>query len=182
MLKKYEVDTVYTTDRKISQFLKNPKDKIPLEEQGVYEILCGSCDRAYIGQSNRKIGARRKEHKNAIARRQLILAVGTHITHGPHQFRRNKNQSDYRTFSSKNYQRSNINREKTRQFEQKGWRTEIAKYMQNYFQWSILSYPRPAPKCLQALLFTIFGTARLTPREMYYFQRLQLSPNDSQPE
>ncbi|GLV44627.1 uncharacterized protein CBL_02857 [Carabus blaptoides fortunei] len=41
--------------RKIETMLRNPKTKIPLETEEVYEIPCFNCEKSYIGQSNRRI-------------------------------------------------------------------------------------------------------------------------------
>jgi hypothetical protein len=69
VLKKYNVDTIFMTNRKISNILPTPKEIVPLEDQGVYEIPCEGCNKSYIGQTNRWISVRREEHKNAVAQR-----------------------------------------------------------------------------------------------------------------
>ncbi|GJQ69855.1 hypothetical protein Trydic_g22403 [Trypoxylus dichotomus] len=53
----------------IEQILYNLKDKIPLDTQRVYEILCRNCNISYIGQTNGKICVR-KEHKLAARAKQ----------------------------------------------------------------------------------------------------------------
>ncbi|KAJ7309906.1 hypothetical protein JRQ81_007994 [Phrynocephalus forsythii] len=65
ILHKHNIKTAFCTDRKIANILRNPKDKIELENQGVYEIPCKVCPATYIGQTNRRISARIAEHKNA---------------------------------------------------------------------------------------------------------------------
>jgi hypothetical protein len=69
ILEKRNIGTRFTTERKISQILPTPKDKLPLfQSEGIYKVecLCGKC---YIGQTGRSIGSiqcRLKEHSRAI--------------------------------------------------------------------------------------------------------------------
>ena len=51
MLKKY-AHTIFMNKKKISNILPTPKQIIPLEDQGVYEIPFGGCNKSYIGQTN----------------------------------------------------------------------------------------------------------------------------------
>lgn len=44
ILQKHNIETVFTTNRKLGDALRNYKDRIPLEELGVYEIPCGNCE------------------------------------------------------------------------------------------------------------------------------------------
>ena len=79
ILKKSNIKTVFTTDKKISATLPNPKTKIPLEGQGVYEIPCRDCSQSYIGQTNRRINVRRDEHANAVAKDERTSSLAQHV-------------------------------------------------------------------------------------------------------
>jgi hypothetical protein len=66
ILEKRNIGTRFTTEKKISQILPTPKDKLPLfHSEGIYKVecLCGKC---YIGQTGRSIQCRLKEHSRAI--------------------------------------------------------------------------------------------------------------------
>ncbi|KAK5645629.1 hypothetical protein RI129_004093 [Pyrocoelia pectoralis] len=58
---KNEFRVVFKPYRTLSQFIRTPKDTIPGESQGVYEIQCCDCSQSYVGQSNRRISARANE-------------------------------------------------------------------------------------------------------------------------
>ena len=58
VLKPHSIKTVFTTEQKLSNFVRSVKDKPPNENQGVYEIFCQNCPRSYIGQANRRIQTR----------------------------------------------------------------------------------------------------------------------------
>ncbi|GJQ71297.1 hypothetical protein Trydic_g11034 [Trypoxylus dichotomus] len=68
---------MFPTDRKYGQIVNSPKDKIPLEAQGVY--VCRNCKVSYIIQTNRKISARREEHKLAVRAKQKTWALAQHV-------------------------------------------------------------------------------------------------------
>ncbi|KAK5641045.1 hypothetical protein RI129_009592 [Pyrocoelia pectoralis] len=80
ILQKHKIDTTFTPYRKIHSILRNSKDNIALESQGVYEIPCGGCGLSYIGQTNRKISARIEEHKNAVKKVQATSSLSQHVT------------------------------------------------------------------------------------------------------
>lgn len=84
VLSKNNVQAIFKPCRTVASLLSNPKEKIPLEHQGVYKIPCNDCDLAYIGQTNRKISARIEEHKNAIAKKQSTSALVQHINNTGH--------------------------------------------------------------------------------------------------
>jgi hypothetical protein len=84
-LKKHKIKTVFTADRKISNVLRNPKDIIALEDQGVYEIPCYSCPSSYIGQTNRRINIRRDEHKNAVLNKDTTSSLTQHVLTTGHE-------------------------------------------------------------------------------------------------
>jgi uncharacterized protein (UPF0335 family) len=79
MLRRYGIDSVFDTDRKISNCLRGVKDIVPLESQGVYEIPCGSCDLTYVGRTNRKISTRRAEHQLDVKQRKTTSTLATHV-------------------------------------------------------------------------------------------------------
>jgi predicted GIY-YIG superfamily endonuclease len=65
-LEKRNIGTRFTTEKKISQILPTPKDKLLLfQSEGIYKVecLCGKC---YIGQTGGSIQCRLKEHSRAI--------------------------------------------------------------------------------------------------------------------
>ncbi|XP_053989899.1 uncharacterized protein LOC128882340, partial [Hylaeus volcanicus] len=64
-LRKFDIETIFTTDRKIGQMLRNPKDSLHLRTPGIYSIPC-SCGKEYIGQTGRLIRTRLNEHMNNI--------------------------------------------------------------------------------------------------------------------
>jgi len=69
---------------------KRPKDKPDKESTTgvVYKIKCNDCNKIYIGQTNRALKIRIKEHKRAVSRddktslvamqqRQIITSIST---------------------------------------------------------------------------------------------------------
>ena len=66
IVRKKCITTIFTTEKRIRQIISNPKDKINLENQVICEIPCRDCPRSHIDKTNRKIAARRDEHKRAI--------------------------------------------------------------------------------------------------------------------
>ncbi|KAK5638722.1 hypothetical protein RI129_013017 [Pyrocoelia pectoralis] len=81
---KRNIRTVFTTDIKISQMLPNPKTKVNLEQQGVYEIPCKDCQGSYIGQTNRRINVRKEEHQNAVKKDQKTSSLAQHVKSTAH--------------------------------------------------------------------------------------------------
>lgn len=77
-LREYEIKTIFSTDRKIANILQTPKDRINLEEQGVYEIPCRMCPASYIGQTNRRMSVRRDEHSNLVAKKERTSSLYQH--------------------------------------------------------------------------------------------------------
>ena len=78
LLRKHNIKTVYKPHQTIRSYLKNPKDKIKFENQGVYCIPCGTCNQKYVGQTNRRISARLEEHKLGIRNKQTTSALFIH--------------------------------------------------------------------------------------------------------
>ena len=63
LLSKKGIKTVFTPTAKISQLLRNPKDKRdPLATTGIYSIPC-ECGKVYIGMTSRSIKTRICEHQ-----------------------------------------------------------------------------------------------------------------------
>lgn len=85
LLRKYKVRTVFRTENKISSLLRSVKDKIHLESHGVYEIPCGSCDKTYVGKSNRKISARVAEHRVDMTNKKLTSSLVQHTLEEGHK-------------------------------------------------------------------------------------------------
>ncbi|KAF2892433.1 hypothetical protein ILUMI_13739 [Ignelater luminosus] len=78
ILRRRKIETPFNTDRKISTILPNFKTKINLENQGVYKIPCGNCDRSYVGQTNRRTNMRKEEHQNAVQRNEKTSSLAQH--------------------------------------------------------------------------------------------------------
>ena len=75
---------MFRTDRKISTLVRNVKDIVPHESHGIYEIPCGSCEKTYVGRTNRKISARFAEHKVSIKRRDTSSTLAQHVLQEGH--------------------------------------------------------------------------------------------------
>ena len=75
-----------TRTKKINVFLQNPKDRIHLEGQGVYQIPCKNCDRSYIGHSGRNIRQRVREHELAVAKQEDNTSPTKHAKETGHTF------------------------------------------------------------------------------------------------
>nr|XP_023023038.1 uncharacterized protein LOC111511257 [Leptinotarsa decemlineata] len=82
ILRRHNISTSFVPERTIRSMLRNPKDQIPLESQGV----CHDCGRTYIGQTNRRINIRKDEHKLAVEGKvttsslfQYVLQTGHNI-------------------------------------------------------------------------------------------------------
>ncbi|GJQ68087.1 hypothetical protein Trydic_g16781 [Trypoxylus dichotomus] len=74
ILRKHQILTIFSTDRKVGQIRNNPKDSILPEVQRVYEIPCRKCNPSRIGQTNRKISVRREKHKLAVQAKETTSA------------------------------------------------------------------------------------------------------------
>jgi hypothetical protein len=77
-LKKHKIRTTYRPYRKINTFLRSAKDHIPLESHGVYEVPCASCNKVYIGQTNRRISTRLEEHRLAVKKGTEVSGLAQH--------------------------------------------------------------------------------------------------------
>lgn len=65
VLKRHNIKTIFRPPKKIGQYLRSVKDKVPLQTPGVYAVPC-SCGLFYIGQTKRSIQVRLKEHVKSI--------------------------------------------------------------------------------------------------------------------
>ena len=85
LLRRHNLATAYKPHKTIGSSIRNPKDKRPLENQGVYSIQCSNCDGIYVGQSNRRISARVDEHKLAIRNKLPTSALSQHEVQTGHK-------------------------------------------------------------------------------------------------
>lgn len=86
ILKRASINTYYKPPRKIHQFMRSVKDRIPLQEAGVYQLDC-ECGSSYIGQTKRSIAERVKEHIADVKhKRSSRSAVAEHTLSGTNHF------------------------------------------------------------------------------------------------
>nr|XP_023024234.1 uncharacterized protein LOC111512359 [Leptinotarsa decemlineata] len=84
ILHRHNISTSFVPERTIRSMLRNPKDQIPLESQGVYEVPCHDCDRTYIGQTNRRINIRKDKHKLAVKGKITTSSLFQHVLQTGH--------------------------------------------------------------------------------------------------
>jgi hypothetical protein len=60
------------------------KDVILNEQQGVYEVPCGSCNKTYVGQTSRKISHRIQEHRVAVSNYTKTSTLAQHVAQDGH--------------------------------------------------------------------------------------------------
>jgi hypothetical protein len=85
LLTKYNIKTVHAPKKKNRQLLRTAEDDLGLKIPGVYRIPC-ECGKVYIGQTDRSIEARCKEHTRHIRFDQLEKsAVAEHSINTGHQ-------------------------------------------------------------------------------------------------
>jgi hypothetical protein len=72
----------------LRQALVAPKDKLLTDEkQGVvYSVKCEVCDKEYIGETERPLSTRMKEHKTSVLKGNDKSALGTHYLETHHTF------------------------------------------------------------------------------------------------
>ena len=70
ILKKHNISTAVKPHTSLKKILVHPKDKLDSDEKAgvVYEIPCANCKKTYIGETGRKFGTRKKEHKTETAK------------------------------------------------------------------------------------------------------------------
>ena len=68
ILKTYRICTAVRPHTTLRSMLVHPKDKISDEEKPevVYKIPCKNCERDYVGETGRPLGARVKEHRKEV--------------------------------------------------------------------------------------------------------------------
>ena len=81
ILKKQDIDMVFSSNNKVKDILGNPKDKLEEHQKsGIYKIQCSQCPKIYIGQTKRDILTRYKEHCSHIKfNRPSKSAVAEHV-------------------------------------------------------------------------------------------------------
>ena len=68
IFRKYDVKTALKPVSKIRNFVVHPKDKRSVEDNTgvIYRVPCGNCSKAYVGETSRKFGTRKREHKQEV--------------------------------------------------------------------------------------------------------------------
>ena len=80
-LRSLGINLINKTQTKLKDLLGNPKDKQrKLEKSGIYQIICESCEKIYVGQTRRSVKTRFDEHISKYRRRHYdSSAVATHM-------------------------------------------------------------------------------------------------------
>ena len=67
-MKTYKMCTAVRPHTTLRNLLVHPKDRISDEEKPevVYNIPCKNCERVYVGETGRPLGARVKEHRKEV--------------------------------------------------------------------------------------------------------------------
>ena len=65
ILRKHNISSAVRPHTSLKKMLVHPKDKLDSDDKAgvVYEIPCANCKKTYIGETGRKFGTRKKEHK-----------------------------------------------------------------------------------------------------------------------
>jgi predicted GIY-YIG superfamily endonuclease len=86
LLRKHNIKTVFTTDRKLNSYFRPVKDTIHLESCGVYKVPC-ECGLVYIGQTKKPVSGRLKQHKyHERTKNEKLSAIAQHaLSDGNHQ-------------------------------------------------------------------------------------------------
>jgi hypothetical protein len=79
VLSRFNIRTIFTTDLKIGAMLGTVKDKVHLDNRGVYEIPCTNCNKTYIGQTGRKMSHRMQEHRLNVKQFEKTSALAQHV-------------------------------------------------------------------------------------------------------
>lgn len=56
--------------------VKKRKSKVPLQHQGIYEVLFYICNDIYVSKTDRRINIRLEEHKTLVANKDLTHSKG----------------------------------------------------------------------------------------------------------
>ena len=88
VLKSYNVKVAHKPVRTISSILTKPKDKVPKADRTnvVYKIKCNDCSKTYIGQTQRALKTRVKEHQKAVFNQDKNSLIAEHCTNSNHNF------------------------------------------------------------------------------------------------
>ena len=87
LFKKTKLNVAFSTKNTIGNFLahRHPvPEKISLS--GVYKLTCPDCNRAYIGQTDRKFATRFKEHEKAFRSHSQTSSFSKHLDKEAHSF------------------------------------------------------------------------------------------------
>lgn len=86
LFKKYNIEMVHASGRKLKNLLGSTKDQIDKNlSSGIYKISCEDCEKIYIGQTKRNIKTRFKEHCSHIKyNRPQKSAVASHVLSNDH--------------------------------------------------------------------------------------------------
>ena len=71
---------------KNNQDARNPDNPTHLNNSGVYKLSCRTCDKSYIGQTNRNITVRYNEHTRYIKSNNPQSAYAEHILKNRHEY------------------------------------------------------------------------------------------------
>lgn len=83
--KKLNLKIAYKTNNTIGRWIKNYKDKIDVKNKaGVYKLICGSCNKCYIGKTNRTFDIRIKEHLRAFNNKKTTSTYAEHLLQEKH--------------------------------------------------------------------------------------------------
>jgi hypothetical protein len=80
------IQITYKPDTKISKFLTSNKE-LPnkMLNSGIYELMCQTCNYAYVGQASRELHTRYKEHIRYIRNNDPKSAYAQHILDNQHE-------------------------------------------------------------------------------------------------
>jgi hypothetical protein len=81
------IQITYKPDTKISKFLTDNKE-LPnkISNSNIYELICQTCNYAYVGQTSRDLQTRYKEHIRYIKNNDPKSAYAQHILDNQHEF------------------------------------------------------------------------------------------------
>jgi hypothetical protein len=71
---------------------------------GVYEIKCNTCSKNYVGQSDRPIATRHKEHIRYIKTNNPVSAYATHILNNRHEYETANDKTKTNSVMQKKYE------------------------------------------------------------------------------
>jgi hypothetical protein len=88
IFKHTNVNIAYRDTNTIAQQIKmrGPNNNNDQNKSGIYKLTCGTCKRAYIGQTSRTLAIRYKEHIRYIRNNQPQSAYTEHILRNKHEY------------------------------------------------------------------------------------------------